>query len=292
MRILVTGAGGRVGSAAVKDLVEAGHDVVATDVKFTRGLPVRLHLADLRDHLPVYPLMEGCDAVLHLGNHPNAWAVSPSHRALTENTAMNTHVFAAAGDLGVERVVYISSVQAISAINRNESWRKQSRPCQFPYLPVDDDIPANPGLNPYGLSKTFGEQTLKVMADMDEKFRAVALRLPYVHLGELSVDKHYFAPLQPDDRRLYEALTYLPLADACAVMRAALEKTKPGYRVYFPTQAMRVEGVTPGEAAAKYLPHLPVQRPLDEVDGWVDNTRLREDLGWSPSQPALVVPVA
>src|SRR5437588_8220555 len=54
MKVLVTGAAGRLGSALCAHLVEAGHEVKATDYKHREGLKVKLVHADLRDEIAVY----------------------------------------------------------------------------------------------------------------------------------------------------------------------------------------------------------------------------------------------
>jgi nucleoside-diphosphate-sugar epimerase len=72
VRYLVTGGAGFIGSALVKRLAEAGHDVVALD-DFSRGRPERLQGArceiahgDIRDPAAVTQAMHGCEMVAHL----------------------------------------------------------------------------------------------------------------------------------------------------------------------------------------------------------------------------------
>jgi NAD(P)-dependent dehydrogenase (short-subunit alcohol dehydrogenase family) len=71
MKVLVTGATGRLGSLVCKELSRLGHDVLGTDQRFAADLGVPLTLADLRVAHAVYPLLEGREAVVHLGNIPN-----------------------------------------------------------------------------------------------------------------------------------------------------------------------------------------------------------------------------
>src|SRR3970040_650452 len=98
MKILVTGAAGRLGSVVTKSLLEGGHDVRATDHRHRRDFPVRLELANLRDELRAYALVEGCDVVVHLGNHPNLFSGPSPQRLFSDNVTMNANVFRAAVD--------------------------------------------------------------------------------------------------------------------------------------------------------------------------------------------------
>lgn len=292
MRILVTGAAGKVGSLVVQTLADAGHDVVATDIQYRRGLPVQLQLVDLCDAKAVYPLVEGCDAVLHMGNHPNPWSARPKHRILTENTAMNTHVFTAARDLDVKRLVFVSSVQVCAKIPQSSVWSAAPQPCVFPYLPLDSDLPPQPGMNMYALSKMFAEQYLQTLAAEEPGMSLVVARLPYVHTGEIKIKRGYFHPLSPDDHRLLEALAYIPGQDACTALHACLEKPGPGYHQYFIARTAAVQGLSTSELAATYLPHIPVKNSLDDVGELIDLSKLRDELGWSPSVPQVELPRA
>src|SRR5690606_23062551 len=89
VRLLVTCATGRLASHVCRALLDSGYEVRATDQRFVVGFPVRVELGDLRDEHFVYRLLEGCDAVVHLGNHPNAYCGPSRQRLLAENVAMN-----------------------------------------------------------------------------------------------------------------------------------------------------------------------------------------------------------
>src|SRR5919201_1715642 len=115
MRILVTGAAGKLGSLTVGALVRAGHEVRATDSRFRGDLAVPLTPLNLLDEHGLYPLLEGCEALVHLGNHPNRFAGPSFQRLLAENTSMNANAFGAALERGVRHVVFASSIQVMLA---------------------------------------------------------------------------------------------------------------------------------------------------------------------------------
>ena len=87
MRILVTGARGKVGAATVATLLDAGHDVTATDVGRPRFEADRSGVAykqgDLTDAGDAYAIVRGHDAVVHAAAIPEPTR-NPAHVGLRE----------------------------------------------------------------------------------------------------------------------------------------------------------------------------------------------------------------
>src|SRR5690606_25277279 len=117
----------------------------------------RVEVGDLCDEYFAHRVVEGVDAVVHLANHPNPVSGPTPQRLLADNVAMNVNVFQAAALLGVRCLVFASSVQAM--IRRDRPVH--GPPFPIPYLPLDGDLPPNPGLSTYGISKEFGERLLR-----------------------------------------------------------------------------------------------------------------------------------
>lgn len=287
MRILVTGAAGRVGQTAARHLIEQRHEVVATDAVYRADLPYPLKLADLREPGAIYPLAEGCDAVVHLGNHPNPYAVRPSQTLLADNTAMNVNTFTAAIEVGIRRIVFASTIQVIKDLPAERSSAERNTVCRMPYLPLDSLIPARPGYNVYAMSKMFGEQMLEVMSRQYTDLAAVVLRLPFIIPKITHAHWNPLAALRENDQRLAEALCHLPMREIGSLFSASVERSKPGYRCYFPARSFALPSLTPAHIAERYLPHMPIRGKLDGPGGLVDLSALQEDLGWAPTGPAL-----
>jgi dTDP-L-rhamnose 4-epimerase len=65
VRVLVTGGAGFIGSAVVRALLEAGHQVRVFDQMDAAGSEVPMHAGDLRDAAAVAEAVRGVDAVCH-----------------------------------------------------------------------------------------------------------------------------------------------------------------------------------------------------------------------------------
>ena len=112
MRILVTGARGKVGAATVDVLHRAGHEVTASD----RIAPVfeaappwpSYRQADLADAGDAFAIVAGQDAVVHAAALPDPQH-NPPHVVFSNNLMATFNVIEAAVRLGVGRVVHVSS---------------------------------------------------------------------------------------------------------------------------------------------------------------------------------------
>jgi nucleoside-diphosphate-sugar epimerase len=283
MKVLVTGAAGRLGSVVCKELVQRGYDVLATDQRSISGLPAPLRLADLRLASGVYPLLDGKDAVVHLATRPSLDAGVSPQAVLADNGAMNANVFRAAAELGVGRIVFASSVQAMVRLEDGHPTEAQYT---LPYFPLDGQAPPNPGSNFYGLSKEFGERMLQVLADRWPELCCTALRFPEL------VNEKFLKGIK--QRQAFsalnwgEGLTYLEFSDAAALVALVLERQRPGYYQYFPAQALRISGYSAAATIAAFFPATPLRRPLSEIESLVDLHSLDADFGFQPSPPLTV----
>jgi nucleoside-diphosphate-sugar epimerase len=285
MRVLVTGAAGKLGVATVNALAQAGFEVTATDQRFTTELAVPFRTADLKDEHALYSLLEGKDALVHLGNHPNRFAGPSPQRLLAENVQMNANAFSAAFDLGVKHVVFASSIQVMVA-----SDRTCAEPHTLPYLPLDGDAPHDPGLNPYALSKQFGEELLRVGANVRPELSATAVRYPML-VGDW-FEKRLFADggrVRRDVLHLGEATAHLSLEDAGALVVPLLRRGRPGYRQIFPAQTIDVANLPTPELIRRFYPGVRCKKSPDTIDRLVDIAEVERDFGWKPRKAPRVV---
>src|SRR5262245_41732320 len=141
LTVLVTGATGRLGTRTCHALRKHGFEVRATDQKLPAEFEFPVELGDLKDAFFVHRLVRGVSAIVHLGNHPNAFAGPSPQRILAENTQMNANVFQAGVQQGVERLIFASSVQAFLYTN----FERRSATYRLPYLPLDGRPACAPG---------------------------------------------------------------------------------------------------------------------------------------------------
>lgn len=141
MKILVTGAAGRLGGRLVQTLSERGHEVSGADVVGEGVLRV-----DLTDFEATRAVVRACkpDIVLH----PAAWTdvdgcARDPQKAIVVNGFGTQHVGLAAAEVGAA-VLYVSSNEVFDGLRSK------------PYS--EYDVP-NPG-NPYAYSKWVGERAL------------------------------------------------------------------------------------------------------------------------------------
>jgi dihydroflavonol-4-reductase len=117
--ILITGASGFVGTAVVRQVLQAGHEVRAlvrpssTRTNLAR-LPVEIARGDLRDATSVRRAMSGIRFVFHVAADYRLWARRPQEIVET-NVEGTRALMEAALRAGVERIVYTSSVATLKA---------------------------------------------------------------------------------------------------------------------------------------------------------------------------------
>ena len=114
---LVTGASGCVGSALVRKLIAAAHQVrvllrPTSDRRNIESLPVEVALGDIADKNSLERALEGCNALFHAAADYRLWARHPQQLYQT-NVAGTVNIMQAALNAGVKRIVYTSSVATL-----------------------------------------------------------------------------------------------------------------------------------------------------------------------------------
>jgi nucleoside-diphosphate-sugar epimerase len=194
--VLLTGAAGRIGSFLTRHLAER-YDFVLTDARppdETCGFA--FVEADITDLEAMRALCRGVDTVVHLAADPSTQATWES--LLPRNIIGVQHVFQAAQEAGCRRVVFASSVNAVSGYPRE--------------VQVRTDMPVRPP-NLYGATKVWGEALARYYADQ-LGLSAICLRFGWV-VGRDSAQLRAHRPM------LDMALTYEDLARLVAASIAA-----------------------------------------------------------------------
>ncbi len=194
MKVLITGAAGRIGTVLTAGL---DHDLRLTDVAALDD--PRFVRADLTDSAQVDRAVEGVDAVVHLGAVPDE---APFEQIAGPNLHGAFHVFDACRRLGARRIVFASSNHATGMYPVGE--------------PLTEDYPPRPdGL--YGASKVYGEALGRMFV---ERF---GLEFVALRIGT-------FAEHPPDRRAL---ATWLSHGDAVRLVDAALTAPDVGFTIVY-----------------------------------------------------------
>lgn len=117
MKVFITGGTGFVGSAVIRKLLAAGHEVRAlvragTDTRQLDGLPVERIEGELADAGSLRRGMNGCDWVFHVAALYSYWGY-PWEVFYQTNVEGTRRVLEMAGETGTRRIVYTSSIATL-----------------------------------------------------------------------------------------------------------------------------------------------------------------------------------
>jgi dTDP-glucose 4,6-dehydratase len=155
-RVLVTGAGGFIGSHVVEQLVEAGAQVRAfvrynsrndwgrlQDISPAALAEVDVYAGDLTNPEAVVGAVSGCDTIFHLGALiPIPYSYKHPREYLSANVEGTMNVLEAARRADVRRVVHVSSSEVYGTAQQ---------------IPIPETHPMHPQ-SPYAASKVAADQ--------------------------------------------------------------------------------------------------------------------------------------
>ena len=272
MKLLLTGATGRVGSHLLPRLVTQGHDVravargevAAERVKAAGAEPV---LADLLDPDGYRAALRGRDAVLHLAAVLRS---TDDHEIRQANLETTRRLAGAALEAGVARFVFTSTNRVYPG--------GLGRPAS------EDDEPAPPAAwGAYPASKAEAERVLLALhRDRGLGLRIVRLAFVYGEGDPHLAESLRWAGQWPGHQRLQ----LIHHADAAQAVGRALHAPGIDGRIY---NAADESPVTAVELHALNGVPFP-DRPAGDADLWhgmVDTTRIRQELGFRPWYPSV-----
>lgn len=141
VKALVTGATGFVGSHVTRALLEAGHEIrvlhrTTSKLDALAGLQYESVIGDVLDEEALRAACDGCDWVFHVAAVADYWQADQTH-LFAVNVEGTRRVLRAAREAGVGRVIFTSSVAALSGREddqpADETMRFNLRPHEFPY---------------------------------------------------------------------------------------------------------------------------------------------------------------
>lgn len=272
MKILVTGATGKVGSRLAKRLAQRGDQIRALVRDPTRAADLREHgielvEGDLLDASSLAPAVRGVDAVVHCAAFFRGATPEQAHAV---NDLGTQRLASAARAAAVKRFVF-TSTGLVYGSNGGRLAREDDRCAPTAAYPV---------------SKLAAERFLLAMEGLD----VFVLRLPFVygdgdpHIEEALPMMRGFPPTQ--------RMSIGHHADVARAVGRLLDAPSPAHRIYNVVDDEAPELATLFASAGAPPPDGSNAEHARAFDALMDGSRIREDLGFEPKFPRLADGIA
>jgi nucleoside-diphosphate-sugar epimerase len=274
-RVVVTGGSGKVGRAAVADLIQHGYEVVNVDTAppAKEICPfVQADLADFGQALEVLSEVDdrlsGVDAVVHLAAIP-APGKQPNAVIFKVNTLSTYNVFEAARRLKIRNIVWASS-ETVLGLPFN---------APPPYAPLDEEYAGRPE-TAYSLSKLMGEEMARQFCRWDPELKIVGLRFSNVMEPH---DYQRFPGFDADARaRKWNLWGYIDARDAAQAIRKGLEAPLKGAEIFIIANADTVMSRPNAELMAEVYPGVTLKEGFAGNETLLSIDKARRLLGYEP----------
>jgi nucleoside-diphosphate-sugar epimerase len=268
MRVVVTGGSGLAGRAVVEELVEHGFDVLNVDLAPSEG-PVQFRRADLADLGQVYGCLRDAEAVVHFAAIPRPSFDVPE--VVFRTNVMSTfNVLEAASTLGINRVVYASSVSVLG-------FPFFVQPFAPDYVPIDEAHALLPQ-DAYALSKRIGEE----LADGFTRrgcLTVVSLRFPWIHTPRTFAEQ--VQPLWKDPAAGASNLwSYIDSRDVAEAARLALTAEVSGHVACFVAASDSFMPIPSRMLVADHYPTAIIQDGLTDHASLLSSAKAQAMLGF------------
>jgi nucleoside-diphosphate-sugar epimerase len=284
-RIVVTGGSGKIGFWILKELLDAGHEVLNVDLKPASDPRCRTLIADLTDSgqafgaIGVYTGIDELqpslrarpiDAVVHFAAIPRVQLV-PDAEVFRINTTSTYNVMEAAARAGVPKVVFASSEATYGVVFAEEHLDPQ-------YFPIDEDHPTVP-MDAYGLSKVVNERTAAA-------FHARQGGDYYgLRIGDVMAPPDYLKfPVWSKDPaiRKREMWAYVDVRDVAQMVRLCVDTDGLGLQIFNTFASESAHVLATRELARTFYPNVPLREGVTEHGSLVSNRKAQRLLGFDP----------
>jgi nucleoside-diphosphate-sugar epimerase len=276
MKVVVTGGSGRIGGYVVKELAQAGYEVLVFD---RTPPPARVAgvIYRLGDHENLGELVEVCfgaQAIVHL-------SAIPEPRTYPNPTVYRTNVM---GTFNAHEAAVLTNIPLVISTSSQSAYgfAWQHRPFFPLYLPMDEQHP-DLAQDTYGLSKMAGEQLAHGFHRRCD-LRVCVLRPPFVVFPEDDKDL-LRAVLDAPQAWADHMFSYVDVRDLAVAYRLVLEA--PAAIIQDEVFNVAADDALATTPLAELLPRLdPVFNQLASgltgAQPMVSAARLKERLGWCP----------
>jgi nucleoside-diphosphate-sugar epimerase len=290
MKVLVTGVSGRLGPFVVRELEQAGHELVMTSRR--EPLPEIAHWpwiqGDIRNFDDCLKAVkgQGIEAIQHLAAQP--WPVDhPGQRAQAEERGIPFDATMRSNIMGVYYLLQAALEEEIGIFVMTGSncalghgYRISDRPFPFQYLPVDEVHPSDVE-DSYSYSKFVGEELLASYT------RAYGMRTYAVRAAGICNEERRRGmaerAVQPVTAWSSWMWAWVGSEDVASAQRLLMEKATEieAHGAYF-CNGDDTSVLEPSrELVARYKPEwLPLVRDLEGNASFLSNRKLRQVVGW------------
>lgn len=277
MKILVTGAGGFLGSAIARRLDESGHEVVRLHRK-RRDVRGEI-IADLADPDLAARLPAQVEVVLHAGAYvPEKEVAAERDIAMATNVEATLRLLEYAVKAGARRFIHVSSAAVYGVPTRSGAVSEKDEP-------QPDNF--------YALSKLAGELMLEPYRFV-HGLETVGLRYSYVYgpgmRGSTVIRRfvdmarnHQVIPLLNGGRDFFDLVH---LDDAVGAVEAAMRRGSGVYNIGSgrPTTVKELaEAVIAATGSRSHVEMRPATAKYQSK--WLDISKAAAELGWCPTIP-------
>ena len=270
MKIAITGAAGRIGTAIAAKALEQGHSVVSIDrvAPTNRSESEHEHfaIADIVDYDALLSAFAGCDALIHMAAIPTPFG-HPDHVVHNNNVVGSYNALRAAVEHGIMHICQASSVNAIGL--------SFSRAAHFHYFPIDENHPPY-NEEAYGLSKWICEQQADSFARRYEGLSIASMRFHLV--ADRATAAEYFNFETPEAaKHLWAYTTYDAASRACLL---SLEAAFEGHEVFYIIAPDSTMDKPTLDLARRFFPDVPVRGDLSGNASFFSSAKAERLLGW------------
>lgn len=272
MKIVVTGAAGKIGRWTVRTLLEAGHDVIASDRIMTEESASKSFVqAELRDYGQVCQLLMQAEAVVHLANIPTD--IRNTSQAIFENNMLvNFNILEACKDFNIKKLVWASSETVLGFPFTSE---------QLHFVPIDEEHPLFPRSS-YAMAKVLTEQLSGMYHKLVDK-QIVTLRFANIY----EPDEYTKIPMmhwtdEQKNKQKMNVWAYCDVRDAAQACLLAIEKDNLGNQVFHITAADTIMPDASADLVQRFFPDVPLKRPVNGNETLMSIDKARKILGYKP----------
>ena len=272
MKIVVTGAAGKIGRWTVRTLLNAGHEVKASDrLLREESASTDFVQAELRDYGQVCQLLKGSEAVVHLGNIPTDVRNTP--QAIFENNMLvNFNVLEACKDFDIPKLVWASSETVLGY---------PFIPEELNYLPVDEQHPTRVKSS-YAMAKLLTEHLTGMFHNLT-KAQIVTLRFANIY----EPDEYQKIPTmhwneQQKELQKKNGWAYCDVRDAARACLLAVEKNDLGNQIFHITAPDTIMPDLSRDLVNRYFPNVPLKRDIQGHETLMAIDKAQNILGYKP----------